>query len=684
MALLKVELQDVIKNYNLSEEQGFLFCLFEAVSNSLYCCLENQKIEIEIKFYREYAPNNLIGEGDNLIRSFEITDNGTGFTDDNYAKFTETMYKTNHEGGKGLRRMAFLKVFQAVEIESVFLEKGKNLYRNFIFGSQEITNNRRPAEKDSKRRTTLTFRNIDAEYQKYAKKDITEYSGEILRHFYIFLYYLIENNKKFCIRLVDDHGTGEGIIDNAKLSKDIVQKEKFSLENDNALSGMNKAEFEIVHIKTTNLKENGASYVVDERSAGKLGIDLPPYILEDSVGRQYYYHLYLKSDYFKQFLNESRTELKLPTEKKNLGFSITEELIVKSVEEKIKRFLSYEIAILDEKKEQKVIETLMNPENNRIISNNSYLYLISDRNTKDAFLKELKYNEITPQKILNKIKSFHEELQNETVNKINKTISELRKVKAETDIDRLEGELKELMSRVNIENVVNLSSYIMYRKYILNLFNEGLEFCKKSKSHHEAFFHDLFLPRKTTNSIDSNLWLLDDMYLYFEGTSEISLDKIEINGERIIRELSDEEEIRLREFNQDRLRKRIDLLFFPEEKKCIIIELKDPKAKVDENVLQMDRYAQLIANFVKPEYGIEQFYTYLITDNFNKYDKPGNGYRKIYGMDGFVRSSAEVKSFEDDHPIADQYSEVIRYTDIYGRARKRNEVFFTKLGVSGK
>jgi len=125
-------------------------------------------------------------------------------------------------------------------------------------------------------------------------------------------------------------------------------------------------------------------------------------------------------------------------------------------------------------------------------------------------------------------------------------------------------------------------------------------------------------------------------------------------------------------------------LFFPEEKKCIIIELKDPKAKVDENVLQMDRYAQLIANFVKPEYRIEQFYTYLITDNFNKYDKPGNGYRKIYGMDGFVRSSAEVKSFEDDHPIADQYSEVIRYTDIYGRARKRNEVFFTKLGVSGK
>jgi hypothetical protein len=89
----------------------------------------------------------------------------------------------------------------------------------------------------------------------------------------------------------------------------------------------------------------------------------------------------------------------------------------------------------------------------------------------------------------------------------------------------------------------------------------------------------------------------------------------------------------------------------------------------------MDKYAELLANFVKPEFAIEHFYTYLITDNFNKYDKP-TGYRKICNIDGFVRDSADVKNFENDLTIANQYAEIIRYTDIYARAKKRNEIFF--------
>jgi hypothetical protein len=174
------------------------------------------------------------------------------------------------------------------------------------------------------------------------------------------------------------------------------------------------------------------------------------------------------------------------------------------------------------------------------------------------------------------------------------------------------------------------------------------------------------------------MWLPDDLFLYFEGVSEIAIEKIEINGKKIIRKLSNEEKKLLSEFNKKRLKKRIDLLFFPEEKQCIIIELKDPKAKLTENITQMDNYARLIANFVAPEFSIENFYTYLVTDNFNKYDKP-TGYRKIYGINGFVRNSADIKNYDNDIKIADQYSEVICYTDIYLRAKKRNLIFFDKF-----
>jgi hypothetical protein len=181
------------------------------------------------------------------------------------------------------------------------------------------------------------------------------------------------------------------------------------------------------------------------------------------------------------------------------------------------------------------------------------------------------------------------------------------------------------------------------------------------------------LPKKTSNSINSNLWLLDDLFIYFEGTSEIAIEDIEINGKKIIKSLSASEKELLNKFNKRRLEKSIDLLFFPEERQCIIIELKDPKVGLSENAHQMDKYAELIANFVSLDFSIENFFTYLITDNFDIYDRP-TGYRKIYCVDGFVRHSVDIQKFETGQTIANQYAEVIRWTDIYERAKTRNKI----------
>jgi hypothetical protein len=46
-------------------------------------------------------------------------------------------------------------------------------------------------------------------------------------------------------------------------------------------------------------------------------------------------------------------------------------------------------------------------------------------------------------------------------------------------------------------------------------------------------------------------------------------------------------------------------LFFPEERQCVIIELKDPKVGLSENAHQMDKYAELIANFVGSDFPVE-------------------------------------------------------------------------------
>jgi hypothetical protein len=483
--------------------------------------------------------------------------------------------------------------------------------------------------------------------------------------------------------LTDDSGkVSERIIDTKMLKNDKVKKEIISIIDNSALNGIdNKIDFEILHIKTKNIEGNKAFYVVDERAAGQIdNLNLPPNILEDKSGLKYYYNVYLKSSYLNRFLNESRTQLSIPTDKNNPNNSfITSEKIEELLKERVDEFLNYEIGILEKKNEDRVRNVLNDDEYNRISNNKAYLYLLADESTKKILLDTIKYSD-SEKNIISKIKIFHEELQNKTIEKINVLVENIKNVKGDVDLKKLEDEVNTLSMKVNIENSINLSSYIMYRKYVLNLLDKSLQLYKNNVSQNEALFHNLLLPKKTDNNIDSNLWLLDEMFLYFEGVSEQSITDVKIKGSKIIRDLSAEEKQQLNEFNEKRLSKRIDLLFFPEEKKCIIIELKDPKIGVNENASQMDKYAELLANFVKPEFSIGHFFTYLITDNFNKYDKP-MGYRKIYNIDGFVRDSSDIKSFENDATIANQYSEIIRYTDIYTRANKRNEIFFNKLNI---
>ena len=680
-----VDIEDIIKNYELKNNEGFLYCLFEAVSNALYCSVDNDDIKISIKFTREYKANEILNDSENCIKSFEITDNGIGFTDNNFELFARRFYKTNHECGKGLGRIAYIKIFDTVNIDSYFKENNKIFNRNFIFNTSEIQDNKKEIKCNHIIETTISFTNIKSVYQKNTLyKDIDYYYKEIINHFYIFLYYLIENNKTFEIKLTDDSGKiSERIINTEKLKQDIVKKEDFIIENKNNLEGIeDKIKFEILHIKTKNIAENKALYVVDERSAGEINnLNLPPNLLEDKKGNNYYYNAYLKSPYFNRFLNESRTRLSLPTNANNPNNSfVTAEQIEKMLKERTDKFLNYEIKILNEKNEERIKKVLSDNNNNRISNNKAYLYMLSDEKIKGELLSKIKYKS-TDKDVILKIKDFHEELQLKTVDRINKLLEDIKRDKQEISFDELQEEINDLINKVNIENSVNLSSYIMYRKYVLNLFNKALEFYKSNTKQNEELFHNLLLPKHKVNNIDSNLWLLDDFFLYFDGSSEVSIKDIKINGKNIIRNLKDEEEKMLNEFNKKRLDKRLDLLFFPEEGKCIIIELKDPSVGVNENAQQMDKYAELLANFISPEFSIDHFYTYLLTDNFNKYDKP-NGYRKIYNLDGFVRNSNDIKNYDDDKIIANQYSEVIRYTDIYERAKKRNEIFFQKLNIS--
>jgi hypothetical protein len=420
---LNVDIRDVIKNYDLKDEEGFLFCLFEAVSNSLYCCIDNREISIVINFFRDYKANDIFKNEDNFIRGFIITDNGAGFTDENYNKFAKTIYKTNHDGGKGLGRISFLKVFDNIQINSTFKDNDKLYNRTFNFSRETIEDTKKEVVEGTPVKTVITFNILKNDFVDNTKKNIGYYSNEVLRHFYVFLNYLLEQDKKFEIRLIDDSGLAEGVINADKLKQDKITKDTFIINDPQGLGDMNNINFEIVHIKTKNVDSNKAFYVVDERSAGEIAnLDLPPGILEDKNGTQYFYNIYLKSPYFNGFLNESRTQLSLPSEKTSSNKKyITKERIEQILKAKVAKYLEYEIGMLNQKNEEKIVGVLSDDNNNRISNNKAFLYIFSDEKNKEKLLNSIKYSD-NPQKVLSKVKEFHEELQKETIKQINITV----------------------------------------------------------------------------------------------------------------------------------------------------------------------------------------------------------------------------------------------------------------------
>lgn len=63
---------------------------------------------------------------------------------------------------------------------------------------------------------------------------------------------------------------------------------------------------------------------------------------------------------------------------------------------------------------------------------------------------------------------------------------------------------------------------------------------------------------------------------------------------------------------EDRREKRPDILLFPDEGKCVIIEFKNPNVNVSDHLTQVNKYASLLLNYSVDDFKIDTYYAYLI------------------------------------------------------------------------
>jgi hypothetical protein len=139
----------------------------EAVSNSVHSITDrfgddtHNKGRILIRVLRN------LDDQDIPIIGFEITDNGEGFTDENYASFCtlDSRLKENR-GGKGVGRLGWLKVFEHISVDSTFLSGGELRRRGFLFRltARDQIHETAPLLPDAVPRTTVTFKNFRHQY----------------------------------------------------------------------------------------------------------------------------------------------------------------------------------------------------------------------------------------------------------------------------------------------------------------------------------------------------------------------------------------------------------------------------------------------------------------------------------------------------------------------------------------
>ena len=257
-----------------------------------------------------------------------------------------------------------------------------------------------------------------------------------------------------------------------------------------------------------------------------------------------------------------------------------------------------------------------------------------------------------------------------------------------TDVDyqkRLKEHIDEFVRAIPLQNRTALSQYVARRKLVLEIFekilDKELERLRSGERINEDILHNLIFQQHADSPEDSDLWLINEEYIYFSGVSEHRFIDIKYDGKKIFKDNMPEEEVRyLNSLGEQRLHKRPDVLLFPEEGKCIIIEFKAPDVNVSEHLTQIDFYANILRNYTIDEFQITTFYGYLIGESIEDRDVRGRVSRFEYSpkFNYWFRQSEKVVDFSNKNDV-NIYTEIIKYSSILQRAKLRNKIFIDKL-----
>lgn len=455
---------------------------YEAIANALDAGANEIDIEISIQAFTASETLNVT-----------ISDNGTGFTDESFARF-KTLMKPKDGFHKGIGRLVFLNYFDSVEI----ISEWKNKRRKFIFkenfdghaGIEELSSTV-PSNK-----TKLVFTNFSKDKVKsYDDLKPGSLKEKIISHFLPKLNDLRDRKMGFKITIdletEESNAQREFFSSNATITLEDLPELKLKKIQDDAVDVHSSINMHY-HIKTTTAPANLLTAVsIDGRT---IPINL---IQPSSIPYGHSVVFIFSSDLFAASADSSRQKLVLPD-----GLS------------------------------ESALYSLLRREIGAVLTEN--IPKISETNSKtkkkfeDQFPHLLGYFDGTIVGLID-----HEDALNGAQQKFFRIQKEI--LQCENLTDAIYEKSLEASART-------LTEYILYREKII------AKMKSMTPGNSEEEIHNLIVPRwEDFNQSDiasdvyqNNAWLLDDKFMTFRTIlSEARMDKV-INAIRLSEEVGDE------------------------------------------------------------------------------------------------------------------------------------------------
>ncbi len=511
-----------LRNTPLPRSHGLL-PLFEAVVNSIHSIAaaneeavkqgkEIREGRITIKIRRTPQVQLALDDGSNKrgapplnsIESFEVIDNGIGFTDDNLNSFRrlDSDWKAK-QGCRGVGRLLWLKAFTSAYIQSTYIDISKQKMRRvFEFLAEKgIANlNESAAASQAEIETSVTLQGFYKSYREKVPKSARAIANGLLEHC---LWYYVREGSSPKIKIIDEE-------ENIDLD-DLYDEYMYSSATKETLF-LNDNSFDLTHIK---LKIGAAKQpfiawcaasrlVEEEPLVGKIA-GLHGRLREE--GGDFIYACYVTSPFLDAHVRPERFGFDIEDDPEDLfadqNINLTQmKSAVKNASERyLATFLEENKMAGKERVESFVAKRA--PRYRPMLSRLGHEVFSVDPEISDKDLDVFLHKQLS-------------DLEGSMLSEGHAIVNAIASESPEQYRARLDGYLE----KVDTIKQSDLASYVFHRKVVLDIFEQAIQRDESGKYRREDLIHELIVPmRKTSNEIrleSCNLWLIDERLAFHD------------------------------------------------------------------------------------------------------------------------------------------------------------------------